>query len=186
VDPLLLVSAAVAIFCLGAVVHYHATGNSTTNSLVSIGSLGKEDKDFRDMEQTVRKEMDSNDNLSEQYDSTFKKANGGDKDCGCNCKNHAPEMKAKAAQMLAQVGEVRVRGATAEPRTRRMRPGGCHDSFLASLAPLHPSPFTLHSPLSTLHPLSSTTRSHISQARLLVGHVFPFPSFSCKFVIVTA
>jgi len=107
VDPLLLVSAAVAIFCLGAVVHYHATGSSATNSLVSIGSLGKEDKDFRDMEQTVRKEMDSNDDLSEQYDSTFKKANGGGKDCGCNCKNHAPEMKAKAAQMLAQVGEVR-------------------------------------------------------------------------------
>lgn len=132
-SPLLLVSAAVALFCLGAVVHYHASGSASISSLVSMGDLGKEAKQFQNMEASVRHEMDMNDHLEGQYDNVVKQnlrkveEDGGgsaedNKACHCHCHDASPELKANVATMLTQIGEVSAAGSR-KPMSTRLRAG---------------------------------------------------------------
>jgi hypothetical protein len=116
-NPVLIAAAAIAVFCLGAVVHYGSTTSpyGRSDALVSVDGLGKEAKEFQKIESTVRNEMNQNQDLTTKFHGTF----GGSSDdmegvstpdssqCHCNCKNSNRKMKVKAATMLAQVGEVR-------------------------------------------------------------------------------
>ncbi len=115
-NPILIAAAAIAVFCLGAVVHYGSSASSLsrTDALVSVESLGKEAKEFQKIESTVRNEMSQNQDLTSKFHGTFGSSDDMEgvstpdaSQCHCNCKNSPTKMKVKAATMLAQVGEVR-------------------------------------------------------------------------------
>ncbi len=123
----MIAAAAIAVFCLGAVVHYgtNVSPYGKEDALVSVEGLGKEAKEFQKIESTVRNEMNENSDLTKSFQGTFASSDEIEGTstpdasmCHCNCKKSSMKMKASAATMLAQVGEVRKRCTNANIHAR--------------------------------------------------------------------